>query len=262
MAKRKYTEEMHQFIQEHYKEVPVKELTRLFNNHFNMDITNEAMRSYLTRRKMKNGRPYFKRYSEKYPKEIVDFIQKNHKGVGHQSMADMVNEKFGTSFSKEEMKGCYGRYHLNSGLTGRFEKGSVPPNKGKKMSSEVYAKAAPTMFKKGNVPINHRVVGSERVNVDGYIEIKIAEPNKWRLKHIVVWEEVNGPLPKGHAIIFLDSNRLNTDISNLKLVTRSELLVMNRYNIRGDNRETMEAAVNLAKLIDKTSKVKKKQEEK
>ena len=29
------------------------------------------------------------------------------------------------------------------------------------------------MFKKGNVPANHRPIGSERITVDGFVEIKV-----------------------------------------------------------------------------------------
>ena len=35
-----------------------------------------------------------------------------------------------------------------------------------------------TWFKKGHIPANYRPVGSERVNADGYIEVKVADPNK------------------------------------------------------------------------------------
>ena len=106
----------------------------------------------------------------------------------------------------------------------RFKKGSVPANKGKKMPAELYEKCAPTMFKPGQTPINHRPVGSERVNVDGYVEIKVAEPSKWALKHRVVWEAANGPVPKGFNIQFRDGNRLNVSIGNLYIISRSEQL--------------------------------------
>jgi len=39
-----------------------------------------------------------------------------------------------------------------NGNTGRFKKGSIPANKGKKMDAALYQKCKPTMFKKGNVP--------------------------------------------------------------------------------------------------------------
>lgn len=265
MPKRRYTEEMHQFILEHYKEVPVKELARMFNAHFNTDVTNEAMKSYLANRKMRNGhqcglpKGY---YSKQFPKEVVEYILQNYKGTGHKPMADALNKKFGTSYTSRQIAAYYKNHNLNCGLTGRFEKGHVPANKDQKMSKEQYEKCKGTMFKKGNIPNNHRPVGSERVTKDGYIEVKIAEPNKWRLKHVVVWESVNGPLPKGHALLFLDGNKQNTDISNLRLMTRSEMLIMNRYGIKGVDVDTMNTAANLATLIDKTTKRKKKQEAK
>lgn len=104
----------------------------------------------------------------------------------------------------------------------RFQKGIIPANKGKKMDPAVYAKCSRTMFKKGQIPTNHRPVGSERVNVDGYIEIKVAEPNKWKLKHRVIWEQNNGPIPKGYNIQFKDSNPLNVCIDNLYIISRAE----------------------------------------
>lgn len=60
-------------------------------------------------------------------------------------------------------------------VASRFQPGNVPFNKGKKLSAELYAKAQPTMFRKGNVPWNHKEIGAERVTVDGYIEVKVAE---------------------------------------------------------------------------------------
>ena len=56
---------------------------------------------------------------------------------------------------------------------------------GLKSSPEKYRRAAEKVvsnpnhiasrFKKGNVPKCHRPVGSERVNVDGYVEVKVAD---------------------------------------------------------------------------------------
>lgn len=103
-----------------------------------------------------------------------------------------------------------------------FQKGHIPQNKGKKMPPEVYAKVARTMFKKGGTPVNHREVGSERVNVDGYVEIKVAEPNKWRLKSRVVWEQAYGEIPPGSNIQFKDHNPLNLSLDNLYIITRAE----------------------------------------
>ncbi len=42
-----------------------------------------------------------------------------------------------------------------AGKVGRFKKGNVPQNKGKKMPGDLYAKLKPTMFKAGHTPHNY-----------------------------------------------------------------------------------------------------------
>jgi hypothetical protein len=109
-----------------------------------------------------------------------------------------------------------------TGRTGRYEKGNIPHPDAKPKGPNS------TSFKKGNTSHTWRPVGSERITVDGYYEIKIQEPNVWRLKHLVVWEKINGKLPKGYCLKFLDDNKLNIDPSNLKLISRAENMQLNR----------------------------------
>lgn len=111
--------------------------------------------------------------------------------------------------------------HPNS-IAARFKPGHVSHNKGKKLPKEVYDKIKDTMFKPGHTPVNHREVGSERINVDGYIEIKVAEPNKWRCKHRVIWEQHNGEIPKGFNVQFKNHNPLDCRIENLYLISKAE----------------------------------------
>lgn len=60
------------------------------------------------------------------------------------------------------------------------------------MPPEVYAKVHPTMFGPGNRPANWKPVGSERVNIYGYVEVKVKEPRTWRVKARVLWEQATG----------------------------------------------------------------------
>ena len=92
------------------------------------------------------------------------------------------------------------------------------------MPSEVYERCAPTMFKKGNKPANHKPVGSERVNIYGYVEVKVAEPNKWRQKHRILWEQTNGPIPPGYILRFRNGNRQDITLGNLYLISRADQL--------------------------------------
>lgn len=186
----------------------------------------------------------------KYTKEMRDFIFENYKGISNKELADRFNDEFGTQLTVEQVKNYKNRHKWDSGLTGRFEKGIIPKNKGQKMSQEAYEKMKPTMFKKGRMPKNHKHVGSERVNVDGYIEIKIAEPATWRPKHKVIWEQHYGEVPKDSVVIFLDGNRLNVTIENLKMIKRREMLIMSRSKLFQDNAELTDAATNIARLMD------------
>ena len=196
-------------------------------------------------------------YGMKYTDEMKQFILDNYKGRYNQELADLFNQKFNTNITSRTIKSYKANNNLNSGLTGKFRKGQTPHNKGKKMPKEVYEKVKHTMFANGNVPPNHRPVGSERISKDGYIEVKVAEPNKWRLKQRVVYEEAKGKIPEGCTIIFLDGNKRNLDIDNLRCVTRSELLYLNCNGLNNSN-EITETGILMARL-DRT-KNKKKQE--
>lgn len=196
-------------------------------------------------------------YGMKYTDEMKQFILDNYKGRYNQELADLFNQKFNTNITSRTIKSYKANNKLNSGLTGKFRKGQTPHNKGKKMPKEVYEKVKHTMFAKGNVPPNHRPVGSERISKDGYIEVKVAEPNKWRLKQRVVYEEAKGKIPEGCPIIFLDGNKRNFDIDNLRCITRSELLYLN-CNVLNNSNEITETGILMARLD--RAKNKKKQE--
>lgn len=157
-----------------------------------------------------------------------------------------------------QIKAYIDNHKLNTGRTGKFEKGNIPVNKGKKMSPEVYEKVRATMFKKGNTPGNHKPVGSERIDSkDGYVLVKVKEPRTWKLKHRVVWEEHNGPIPKDHVIIFRDGNRLNTDISNLMMISRADNGALNQLGLYQYQGELKDAAIGIARLSRTLSKRRK-----
>lgn len=116
----------------------------------------------------------------------------------------------------------------------RFKKGFVPKNKGKKwdeyLPKEMQEKLLKTTYKKGIVPANSVPIGHERISRDGYLEVKVAsgKQNKnFKLKHRLVWEENFGPIPPKHQVRFIDGNKLNFELSNLKLVSQENSLRIN-----------------------------------
>ena len=163
-------------------------------------------------------------------------------------------------FTEGQVKSALQRHHITCGRSGRFSKGHVPANKGKKMSPETYRKVQPTMFKKGHAPTHHRPVGSERVTVDGYVEVKVAEPNKWRLKHRVVYEEHFGPLKSAEAVIILNGNRQDLRPENLMKLTRAELARLNLNHLHSFDTELGRSKALIAKILSAKGKRNKSDE--
>lgn len=117
--------------------------------------------------------------------------------------------------------------HLSdSSIRHQFKKGHEPFNKGMKGWSATGTEA--TRFKKGQKPPNYRPVGYMRITPDGYTEIKMEEGmQKFKLLHRVVWERLNGKIPHGMNLVFLDGDKQNIDITNLSLVTKKQNMLRN-----------------------------------
>jgi hypothetical protein len=113
----------------------------------------------------------------------------------------------------------------------RFVKGHASFNKGKKqaeyMTRQAIKRTEATRFKKGGIPVNHKPLGSTRMTKDGFLEIKVMEPNKWKHLHRLVWEETFGEIPKGMLVRFVTKDRLNLNPSNLELISRKENMIKN-----------------------------------
>lgn len=178
----------------------------------------------MKRRKLKPSQEKFliDNYPFMYAKDISKELGITLSAVYNYAFS--LNLKKDPSFRAMELKKQADRLKEN-GVAHRFVKGQAPPNKGQKMSKIVYEKVKATMFKKGQRPVNWKPDGSERVDVDGYTLIKVN--GKFLLKHKYLWEQVNGPMPKGHAIVFKDGNRFNFNIENLECITRQELMLKN-----------------------------------
>ena len=186
----------------------------------------------------------------KFTDAEIEFIRDYAHGHIREDIRQAFNEKFNTELTYTQIANVMKRNNITNGIDSKFKKGQVPHNKGKKMSLEVYEKVKGTLFKKGH-DMNARPVGSERIDKDGYTMLKVGYPNKWRLKHIVIWESFYGKVPDNHVVIFLDGDIRNFDIDNLALITRAENLYLNRKKLRFDDKELTESAVNIAKLNSK-----------
>ena len=254
---RAYTDEQRKFFTDYVPGHTEIEIVKEFNRRFAADITISKVRSYKKNNGLKSGthKGTPKGESKVFPKEITDFIIANNYGKTTIEIMDIVNTEFKTDFKINQIKAFRKNHKLVSGITGQFQKGNVPWTKGKKGLH--FPGSEKTWFKKGQIPLSHKEIGTEVIDKNGYHKIKIAEPNKWKFKHIMEWEKHNGKVPEGCFISFKDGDHRNCGIDNLMCITKAEHAILNHQKMRSSSPELTETGLVIAKLKHKTSELSK-----
>lgn len=100
-----------------------------------------------------------------YSQEHIQFIAANIAGRSYKELTGQFNMHFGLDQSIESIIRIAWKNGLRNGIgTGKE-----------------------TRFKQGNKPWNYKPVGTERINTEGYVDVKIADPRTWKQKHILIW---------------------------------------------------------------------------
>lgn len=180
-----------------------------------------------------------------YTMEMKEFLNNFIPGHSRKEIQKVFYENFNIFLTDAQIKYFCRKNRIFTGRTGRFEKGHRPTNAPPK--GVCPPALAPYRYQKGNIR-NCKPAGTERVNTLGYIEVKIDDLNKWKMKHVLAWEKKNGKVPDGYVVIFKDGDRKNCDIDNLMLVSRKVLGVMNRWGLSEYVGEEKETAVKIAEL--------------
>ncbi len=170
---------------------------------------------------------------------------------------------------------CRLRRGDNVGAKFRFQKGHVPANKGLRRPGYAPGRMKETQFKKGQrngvAAQRYMPVGSTRVIVDsggkGYLYRKIADtPNvpwtrNWIPEHRRVWEEANGPIPRGHVLAFLNGDRTDIGLWNLECVSRREWMARHTiHTLPPELKNTIQLLGALHRQIHKREKANEKQD--
>ena len=184
--------------------------------------------------------------------EEKEYLKECCKTMTYKEIVVAMSNKFEREYTETSIGGALKRYNLAGAKNTRFKKGVVPWNKGLKG----YMGANVTSFKKGSIPPNLRPVGSERINVDGYTEVKIGK-GKWKLKHRIKYEEYNGEIPKDYAVIFANGDKSDFSKENLIAISRNQLKTLNRNKLLKNNIEATKTGLLIADIIIKTQELRK-----
>jgi len=109
----------------------------------------------------------------------------------------------------------------------------------------------------------YQPIGTERISKDGYRQRKINDAmplhKRWRGVHIIEWEAINGPLPKGHALTFINGDKTDCRLDNLVCITRRELMLRNTvHNYPPELRQVIRLKAAISKRI--ATRIKKEQQ--
>lgn len=158
----------------------------------------------------------------KYTAEMQDFIRKNADGKRWDELTGLFNAEFGTNKMPRQIQSQAHDIGVRNGIQQRN-----PLGRGR-----------------------YRPCGSKRLDKDGYVIIKVADPCTWKRAQFVEWEKYHEPIDiRKEMLVFLDGNRQNYHISNLYKIPRKYISTLNKYGLwQYISPETIEAIMNIVKL--------------
>ena len=158
----------------------------------------------------------------KYTPEMQDFIRNNAHGRQWHELADLFNAEFGTDKTPRQIQSQAHDIGVRNGLQQKNKLGVG----------------------------RYRPFGSTRLDKDGYVVIKVADPCTWKRAQLVEWEKYHEPIEiHKEMLIFLDGNRQNYHISNLYKIPRKYISTLNKYELwKHVSPETIETVMAIVKL--------------
>lgn len=167
----------------------------------------------------------YKKNRRRFNKEMYDYLKLHGKEHILKEWLLIINEKFNENFTLKDTQ----NYFVRHDIPFKYEQS-----------------------KKSNHGINGGFpTGAERTKADGMVQVKVGT-RKWEYKQRLIYEQYYGvKLTSDDYIIFLDQDRTNFDISNLKRVSRRESSVLANQKMFSHNPKITELGIDVAKTMIK-----------
>ncbi len=218
MKLHRYTPEQLAFLREGYRSLTAAKLTVAFNERFGAALSVSSIKTALSRHGIRcDRRGAFNKGQSKYSDEQIAYLRTIAPSRTFKEIVAAFNGRFGLGLTSGQIRYIMDHNNISSGKFGQGKgaHGHTPWNKG--MNGKMPRNAG--HFSEGERPVNAKPLGAVR-RVDGRIQVKTEQG--WRFKHIVIWEQANGPVPPGHKILFKDGDYNNICLDNLELVNAHE----------------------------------------
>jgi hypothetical protein len=189
-----------------------------------------------------------KHFPDQLTQDIADHLGRSYSSIS-QKARDLGLKK-SEAFKRDPVKSG----HINLLIEGkktRFKKGDDPWNKG--IEFEAGGRSVETRFQEGNLPHNTKHDGAITIrHQKGRKELWIRlELKKWTPLRLHIWRQANGPVPKGHVVIFKDGNTLNPQLENLECISREENMRRNTiHRYPEELKQSIRALNKLRKAIE------------
>lgn len=155
----------------------------------------------------------------------IDYFKQIVNNHTTQEIIDLWYNKFGEIITKNQIRSVKYRNKLYSNIKTTFSKERQPKDRPTK----------PMFAEKEHLIKN--------------------EKGKWVYKGRYIYELQNGKIPQNKTIMFLDGNRKNCKMSNIKIVTKRERIIIARNQLYFKNAELTKTGLLIAKLKLKTKEV-------
>ena len=245
------------------------ELAEAYEERFGQPVTRERMQIYGSRyhlRKTPETRARAASRSELYCAERVEWAREHIPGHTAEEIVAGYSSAFGVTLTRKQVRRLKELSGARQGIHAGYAKGNVPHNKGRPWGEwmseggQEAVRSAGNLFDRGSVPHNasHRILDVREDRRCGpmiYVRPRNAKrvSEYWMSLGKFVWMQANGTdFPDGHHLVHADRDRTNNDPSNLVAVPDDVYAVVTTgcrgTGIRYHDRETLEAAIALARL--------------
>lgn len=260
---RKYTDEEWRWLEERYPSTPTDDLLAAFEARFGKKVKRSTL---LMRMSDKGIRKESNRID--WTPEMTEWFCAYVPGHEEREIKTECERLFGVSLTRPQLKGAKSRLHVKSGTCGGRFTSADGGFKNEAHRRRFLEASKATRFRDGHDRNREREgwvkpIGHERVNDDGYVEVKVSDgrqekPNcNYVAKHRAVWEEAHGrKLRDGEIVVFADGDKRNFDVGNLVVMTQEQkgyaLAARMHKGIRYTDRdtcETLKAMADLSKAI-------------